>query len=337
MQLYRHPKEINSTDKGCVVALVNFDGFHRGHHVVIGEAGRLAREMGLNLAVVTEPHPVSFFQPDKDPFRLTPFRPRAQLLEKFGVDMLLVLPFDKDLASLGAQDFVHQVLLDGLDVKHVCVGYDYRYGAKRSGGVDVLRHMGDEEGFGVSIIDAVASARPNETDLSLIEKLGAENNLIEYEEIGSKVSDYSSVQRLRGKPVLVVDNDEAYSPDQRLRKKTVLVVDDDEAALEEMIETLNDCDLFVVSAKDAEEAICQANRHKPAYVVMDFNLPKMNGLDAVTFIRKLLPDTIYIMISGCQDFCRVATAINTKSFAVLQKPISMDRFGRFIISKLATS
>ena len=120
MQLYRHPKEVIQSEKGCVVALGNFDGFHRGHHVVIGEAGRLAREMGLNLAVVvTEPHPISFFQPDKDPFRLTPFRPRSQLLEKFGVDVLMVLPFDKNLASLGAQDFVYQVLLDGLDAHEV--------------------------------------------------------------------------------------------------------------------------------------------------------------------------------------------------------------------------
>jgi riboflavin kinase / FMN adenylyltransferase len=156
MHLYRHPNEVNQKEKGCVVALGNFDGFHRGHHVVIGEAGRMAREMGLNLAViVTEPHPISFFQPDKPPFRLTPFRTRAQLLEHFGVDILMVLPFDKTLASLRAQDFVSQVLLDGLDAKHVCVGYDYRFGSKRGGGLDVLRWMGEMEGFGVSVIDPV--------------------------------------------------------------------------------------------------------------------------------------------------------------------------------------
>lgn len=156
MHLYRHPKEVIRKEKGCVVALGNFDGFHRGHHVVIGEAGRLAREMGLNLAVVvTEPHPISFFQPDKEPFRLTPFRPRAQLLEHFGVDILMVLPFDKNLASLSAQEFVYQVLLDGLDAKHVCVGYDYRFGSKRGGGLDVLRWMGEMEGFGISVIDPV--------------------------------------------------------------------------------------------------------------------------------------------------------------------------------------
>jgi YesN/AraC family two-component response regulator len=63
----------------------------------------------------------------------------------------------------------------------------------------------------------------------------------------------------------------------------------------------------------------------------------MNGLDAVTSMRKFLPDTTFIMISGCQEFCRVATVKNTKTFAVLQKPISMDGIARFITTTIATS
>jgi len=156
MRLFRHINEIQDSDRGSVVALGNFDGFHRGHQVVIGEAGRLAREMGLNLTVVvTEPHPVSYFAPQAPSFRLTPFRERAQLLEDFGVDQLLVLPFDKDLATMSAQDFVLDVLCAGLDAKHVFVGYDYRFGKNRGGGTDVLGYMGEMEGFGLSVIKAV--------------------------------------------------------------------------------------------------------------------------------------------------------------------------------------
>lgn len=156
MRVFRHPDEYRSVDKGAVVALGNFDGFHRGHQVVIGEAGRLARDMGVNLTVVvTEPHPVSFFAPNKPPFRLTPFRERAQLLESFGVDQLLVLPFDKDLAGLAAQDFVSQILVDSIGALHVCVGYDYRFGRGRGGGTDVLAWMGEMEGFGLSVVDPV--------------------------------------------------------------------------------------------------------------------------------------------------------------------------------------
>jgi riboflavin kinase/FMN adenylyltransferase len=156
MRLYRHIDEVKSAERGSVVALGNFDGFHRGHQVVIGEAGRLARDMGLNLTVVvTEPHPVSFFAPNAPAFRLTPFRQRAQLLADFGVDQLLVLPFDKTLASMTAQDFVLDILVRGLDAKHVCVGYDYRFGKGRGGGTDVLGWMGEMEGFGLSVIRPV--------------------------------------------------------------------------------------------------------------------------------------------------------------------------------------
>ncbi|WP_417451876.1 bifunctional riboflavin kinase/FAD synthetase [Kordiimonas sp.] len=156
MRLYRHIDEVKTSGRGSVVALGNFDGFHRGHQVVIGEAGRLAREMGLNLTVmVTEPHPVSFFAPGKPAFRLTPFRERAQLLDDFGVDQLLVLPFDQGLAAMTAQDFVLDILVGGLGAKHVCVGYDYRFGKGRGGGTDVLGWMGEMEGFGLSVIRPV--------------------------------------------------------------------------------------------------------------------------------------------------------------------------------------
>ena len=156
MRLLRHVSELGAESRGSVVALGNFDGFHRGHQVVIGEAGRLARLLGLKLTVVvTEPHPVSFFAPNAPPFRLTPFRERSQLLERFGVDQLLVLPFDKELAGMSAQDFVLDILVEGLGAEHVFVGYDYRFGSKRGGGTDVLGYMGEMEGFGLSVIKAV--------------------------------------------------------------------------------------------------------------------------------------------------------------------------------------
>ncbi|WP_262694209.1 bifunctional riboflavin kinase/FAD synthetase [Kordiimonas aquimaris] len=156
MRVFRSPTEYTQKDRGAVVALGNFDGFHRGHQVVIGEAGRLARQMGLNLTVIVmEPHPVSFFAPDKPPFRLTPHQERASLLESFGVDQLLVLNFDKTLAGMPAQDFVKDILVDAVGAKHVCVGYDYRFGRGRGGGTDVLGWMGDMEGFGLSVIEPV--------------------------------------------------------------------------------------------------------------------------------------------------------------------------------------
>jgi len=160
MQILRHPGEtpehLQDDPRGSVVALGNFDGFHRGHQFVIGEAGRLARALDLTLTVVvTEPHPVQFFRPDSPAFRLTPFRERAMMMEAFGVDRLVVLGFDAALAGMLAQDFVLDILVRDLQARHVVVGYDYRFGKGRGGGTDVLAAMGGEEGFGLTVISPV--------------------------------------------------------------------------------------------------------------------------------------------------------------------------------------
>lgn len=156
MRLVRHLNDLTTQGQGTVVALGNFDGLHRGHQVVLGEAGRKAKELGISLSVmVTEPHPVRFFAPDVPPFRLTPFRERADLLGQFGVDHLLVLPFDQLLAGTPADDFITSVLVEGFGARHVVVGYDYRFGSKRSGDTNTLRDAGLEFGFDVTVIDQV--------------------------------------------------------------------------------------------------------------------------------------------------------------------------------------
>lgn len=156
MRLYRQYHDIPEACRGAVVAMGNFDGFHRGHQAVIAEAGDLADRLGAPLGVLTtEPHPRNFFNPEIKPFRLTPFRAKVNYMRTFGVDVLTVLHFDKTLASLSAQDFVLEVLKRGLGARHVVVGYDYRFGQGRGGGVDVLRWMGEMEDFGVTVVAPV--------------------------------------------------------------------------------------------------------------------------------------------------------------------------------------
>lgn len=158
LKIKRHPQSLPSGLRGSVAALGNFDGFHLGHQVVVGEAGRLARQMGVPLTVVTtEPHPRSFFRPGDDPFRLTPFRERAMLMEQFGVDLLVSMPFNRTMSQCLAQDFVRNILCDSLGLLHVVVGYDYRFGKGRGGGVNVLAQMGAMEGFGLSVVEPVIS------------------------------------------------------------------------------------------------------------------------------------------------------------------------------------
>jgi riboflavin kinase/FMN adenylyltransferase len=162
MRLFRHHTEVPVEARGAVVALGNFDGVHRGHQTVIGEAARIARDLGTTLAVLTfEPHPREYFAPGRPSFRLTPFRIRVRHLEAIGVDHLFVLHFDAELAKKSAEAFVVEVLGEGLQAAHVVVGYDFVFGAGRRGDAALLGDLGASYGFGVTSV-APASTEAGE-------------------------------------------------------------------------------------------------------------------------------------------------------------------------------
>ncbi len=153
MRLIRHCGELPPDLKGCVVALGNFDGVHKGHQAVILTARRIAAELGAPLAVMSfEPHPRSFFRPDQPPFRLTPFRVKARLIESLGADLLVMQHFDAAFAGLTAEDFVNTVLVTGLGARHVVVGYDYVFGKGRQGTGALLQKMADAGRFGFTSV-----------------------------------------------------------------------------------------------------------------------------------------------------------------------------------------
>jgi riboflavin kinase/FMN adenylyltransferase len=143
-----------------VVALGNFDGVHRGHQALIGEARRIAEERNAPLGVVAfEPHPQEFFKPSMESFRLTPFRTKARLIAELGADAMFALSFDADMARKQAHEFVLDVLVDGLRVGAIVVGRDFQFGKARTGNVTSLAYMGEQEGFGVTIFDPVTVAQ----------------------------------------------------------------------------------------------------------------------------------------------------------------------------------
>ncbi len=157
MLVFRHYQDLPEEARGAVVAIGNFDGIHRGHQAVIGKAGRLARELEAPHAVLSfEPHPRSFFNSKGPPFRLTPFRIKARLIEALGVELLYVLTFDKSLAAMSAKGFVEQVLAKGLGARHLVVGADFHFGKGRQGDVGTLKQQGRGFGFSVSSVTKVA-------------------------------------------------------------------------------------------------------------------------------------------------------------------------------------
>lgn len=156
MRIFRHYNDLPADARGCVVAIGNFDGLHKGHQVVIDEAGAKARAQGKPWAVMTfEPHPDSLFKPNAAPFRLTTMRTKAHMIESLGVDELLVQHFDIDFAGLTAAAFVDEVIVKGLGASHVVSGYDFQFGKKRQGDCDTLLHMGRARGFGFTAVPKV--------------------------------------------------------------------------------------------------------------------------------------------------------------------------------------
>jgi riboflavin kinase/FMN adenylyltransferase len=158
MQIVRSYLPVPAELTGSVLAIGNFDGVHLGHQAVIRREQGLARQMRMPFAaMVFEPHPRQFFQPDKPFFRLTPLDTKLELLAGLGLDMTAVVDFDGALAALSARQFVEQLLVGWLRVRHVVVGYDFNFGKGRSGTPATLEALAGEFGFGVTVVEPAAA------------------------------------------------------------------------------------------------------------------------------------------------------------------------------------
>jgi len=153
-----HKQELFS--EGCVLTWGSFDGVHLGHQSVLSEVKEHAAKLQLpSVVLITEPLAKEYFalqNPDNAshniPARLTGFRERVELLAQQNIDYLVCLPFNANLANTSAEDYVEQILLKQLNVKHVVLGDDTRFGAKRKGDVNLLKSMSTKHGFAVSDI-----------------------------------------------------------------------------------------------------------------------------------------------------------------------------------------
>ena len=150
MQLIRGLHNIRPEHRACVATIGNFDGVHLGHRTILETLRQQAFELGVRVCIITfEPQPREFFEGHKAPPRLTSLREKLALLEDCGVDQVLCLPFGTKLQNMAPDEFVMDILVEGLDVRYLIVGDDFRYGLNRAGDFAHLRQMGDQHGFEV--------------------------------------------------------------------------------------------------------------------------------------------------------------------------------------------
>jgi riboflavin kinase/FMN adenylyltransferase len=183
MELIRGIHNLQAHHRGCVATIGNFDGVHLGHQAVLGQLAEKGAELRLPTTVITfEPQPQEYFSHGEIPPRLSRFREKLKALQRYSVDRLLCLPFNRVLAEMTAEEFIRRVLVEGLGIRYLVVGDDFCFGKGRRGDFEMLQRAGAEYGFDVVNmhtfeIDSgrVSSTRIREAlqagDLSLAEQL----------------------------------------------------------------------------------------------------------------------------------------------------------------------
>jgi riboflavin kinase / FMN adenylyltransferase len=155
MDVYEDWRKVPNAARGTTLALGAFDGLHLGHVAVL-QAAQSARPDARLAVAAFEPPPKCFFA-DKDapPFRLNTPRLRAERAADVGAQIMFAIGFDAEMAAMTADDFVRDILVTGLGPRHITIGHDFRFGAGRAGDGAMLAALGQELGFGVSIVPPV--------------------------------------------------------------------------------------------------------------------------------------------------------------------------------------
>lgn len=150
MELIRGIHNLRKEHLGCVATIGNFDGVHLGHQRILQQVREIAARLRKPTTVmVFEPQPREFFAGEQAPPRINSFREKVERLTEYGAERIVCLQFNSRLRQLTAEEFVQQILVDGLGLAHLVVGDDFRFGCDRSGDFHLLQKLGPEKGFSV--------------------------------------------------------------------------------------------------------------------------------------------------------------------------------------------
>ena len=140
--------------KNPVLTIGNFDGVHRGHLALFEKVKERAKAIdGQSVVMTFDPHPIKVMMSGNGPPLITPTQQKLKLIEESGIDVILCIPFTKEFALVSPEDFVKKILVQRIGIREVVVGYDYCFGYKRSGDINLLRKMGQDYNFTVHVVN----------------------------------------------------------------------------------------------------------------------------------------------------------------------------------------
>lgn len=172
---------------GCVATIGNFDGVHLGHQAVLGQLAMKADMLGLPAVVIIfEPQPFEYFSPEQSPARLSRFREKVEALRAYSIQKLCVLRFNQQLAQMQADTFIQKLLVEGLKVRYLVVGDDFRFGKDRQGDFALLQQTGKQHGFQVVNMHTFAIEATRVSSTRIREAL--------------RIGDLATAEKLLGKP-----------------------------------------------------------------------------------------------------------------------------------------
>lgn len=156
MIVAHRPEELAEIRGPLALTLGVFDGCHRGHQALFGTLLEEARDAKAQSLVVTfDPHPLEVLHPEVAPRLLTTGAERVDLLSRWGIDSVFVVPFSREMAALSAEEFLRWVTPPEATLRRLVIGFDFRMGRDRSGGLEELRALGAAAGFQVRSVAPV--------------------------------------------------------------------------------------------------------------------------------------------------------------------------------------
>jgi riboflavin kinase / FMN adenylyltransferase len=156
MKIFRHIEDQELSTSGTVATMGNFDGIHLGHQTLVRNTVEESKRLGYPSTVLTfEPHPLKVLAPERAPSLILSYEDKMALLQSLGIDIVVAQRFDRQFASIAADEFVRRFLVERLKIKKLWVGRDLRFGQGRRGGTDDLLRLAADGGFEVGVLDPI--------------------------------------------------------------------------------------------------------------------------------------------------------------------------------------